>query len=133
MNAKEERLHNLEVHKMTRTTNETISKNVALEAECKHLRMVMKQESEKHAANHAVMMQRMNIAIELEREKTQAMQRQFEKEQERLIDQAYKEAIAQRATHLESLGDIKRELDMKCTQKLNENKERISNNIIKYR
>ena len=122
MNAKEERLHNLEVHKMTRTTNETISKNVALEAECKHLRMVMKQESEKHAANHAAMMQRMNQAIELEREKLQAMQRQFEKEQERLIDQSYKDAIKQRATYLESLGDIKRELDMKCTQKLNENK-----------
>jgi hypothetical protein len=120
--AKEERMHNLEIHKMTRTTNETIAKNVALEAECKYLRTMMKQESEKHAANHAVMMQRMNQAIELEREKMNAIQRQFEKEQERLVDQAYKDAIAQRATHLASLGDIKRDLDIKCTQKLNENK-----------
>ena len=122
MNAKEERMHNLEIHKMTRTTNETIIKNVALEAECKYLRTMMKQESEKHAANHAAMTQRMNQAIELEREKMNAIQCQFEKEQERLIDQAYKDAIAQRASHLASLGEIKRDLDMKCTQKLNENK-----------
>ena len=122
MNAKEERLHNLEIHKITRLKNEVISKNAALEAECKHLRTLNKQESEKHATNHAAMMQRMNAAIEVEREKIIALQRHFEKEQERLIDQSHKDAAAQRITQLESLGDIKRELDIKCNQKLNENK-----------
>ena len=56
MNAKEERAHNLEIHKMTRSNNEIAIKNSALEVECMRLRSAIKQESEKHAANHAAMM-----------------------------------------------------------------------------
>ena len=46
MNAKQERAHHLELHKMKRINNELSNYNAALEAECNHLRRV----SEKHAA-----------------------------------------------------------------------------------
>jgi hypothetical protein len=122
MNAKEERAHNLEIHKMTRSNNEIAIKNSALEVECMRLRSAIKQESEKHAANHAAMMKQVNATMELEREKINALQRQFEKERERLTEDAYKDAVAQRASHMDALGDIKRHLDTRYNEKLNENK-----------
>ena len=122
MNAKEERAHNLEIHKMTRSNNELAIKNSALEIECMRLRLAIKQESEKHAANHAALMRQVNATMELEREKINALQRNFEKERERLTDDAYKDAVAQRASHMDALGDIKRHLDIRYNEKLNENK-----------
>ena len=122
MNAKEERNHNLEIHKMTRSNNELIAKNAALEVECTRLRVAIKQESEKYAAKHAAMMQQVNATMELEREKINALQRQFEKERERLTEDAYKDAVAQRASHMDALGDIKRHLDTRYNEKANENK-----------
>ena len=122
MNAKEERSQNLEIHKMTRSNNELTAKNAALDAECMRLRGAIKQESEKYAAKHAAMMQQFNAATEVEREKMNELQRQFEKERERLTEDAYKDAVAQRAEHRDALGDIKRHLDARYNEKVNENK-----------
>ena len=122
MNPKEERAHNLEIHKMTRSNNELAIKNSALEVECTRLRVAIKQESEKHAAKYAAMMQQVNATMELEREKINAIQRQFEKERERLTEDAYKDAVAQRTSHMDALGDIKRHLDTRYNEKVNENK-----------
>ena len=122
MNAKEERNHNLEIHKMTRSNNELTAKNAALDAECMRLRVAIKQESEKYAASHAAMMKQFNVTTEVEREKMNTLQRKFDKERERLTEDAYKDAVAQRAEHRDALGDIKRHLDARYNEKVNENK-----------
>ena len=43
MNAKQERAHNLEMHKLTRTNHELTLKNAALTSECNQLRSTIKQ------------------------------------------------------------------------------------------
>jgi len=122
MNAKEDRAHNLEIHKMSRMNNDFIQKNVTLEAECKRLQLLIKHESEKHAANSATMLKQFNATLELEREKINALQLHFEKERERLTEQTYKDSVTHRAFQLDALSEIKRHLDTKCNEKINENK-----------
>jgi hypothetical protein len=120
MSAKEERAMQLEMHKMTRKCSELVAKHAASEAECNRLRRIIAQESEKHAATHAAAVQRFNAAIELEREKTNALQCHLEAERGRMMEQLQKESVAQRQSNADALGAIKRTLDVQFTAKMNE-------------
>jgi len=120
MSAKEERAMQLEMHKMTRKCSELVAKHAASEAECNRLRRIIAQESEKHAATHAAAVQRFNAAIELEREKTNALQCHLEAERGRMMEQLQKESVAQRQSNADALGTIKRTLDVQFTAKMNE-------------
>jgi len=110
----------LEMHKMTRKCSELVAKHAASEAECNRLRRIIAQESEKHAATHAAAVQRFNAAIELEREKTNALQCHLEAERGRMMEQLQKESVAQRQSNADALGTIKRTLDVQFTAKMNE-------------
>ena len=120
MSAKEERAMQLEMHKMTRKCSELVAKHAASEAECNRLRRIIAQESDKHAATHAAAVQRFNAAIELEREKTNALQCHLEAERGRMMEQLQKESVAQRQSNADALGTIKRTLDVQFTAKMNE-------------
>ena len=76
MTPKEERIINLEIHRMNRTQNEVIARNAALEAECARLRMALQHESERHAAIFSAMTinAKIEIAQQLEHEKTKLAQ-----------------------------------------------------------
>ena len=110
----------LEMHKMTRKCSELVAKHAASEAECNRLRRIIAQESDKHAATHAAAVQRFNAAIELEREKTNALQCHLEAERGRMMEQLQKESVAQRQSNADALGTIKRTLDVQFTAKMNE-------------
>jgi hypothetical protein len=74
MNAKEERAINLEIHKLTRNSNEVALKNAGLEAECARLRAIIKREAEKRAATLKQfndLLKQFNDLVELERKKNQ--------------------------------------------------------------
>jgi hypothetical protein len=120
MSAKEERAMHLEMHKMTRKCSELVAKHAAAEAECTRLRRVIAQESEKHAATHAVAVQQFNHATDLEREKTNALQCQLERERVRMMDQMHQDSVAQRQSNADALVAIKRTMDAQFTAKLNE-------------
>ena len=110
----------LEMHKMTRKCSELVAKHAAAEAECTRLRRVIAQESEKHAATHAAAVQQFNHATDLEREKTNAMQRSLERERVRMMEQMHQESVAQRQSNADALVAIKRTLDAQINATLNE-------------
>jgi hypothetical protein len=131
MNAKQERAHHLELHKMKRTNNELSNYNAALEAECNHLRRV----SEKYAAENDALSKQHAIAMETERVKMNALQLEFTQETQLRFKQLQANNDAQ---HQNALSDAKRRLDAALNehraaldaaiQKLNEERTQMKQN-----
>jgi len=114
MSAKEEHARNVEIHKMTRLHNETSKKNIALEAECAKLRIATKDAFDKCATMRETMSKQYA-------DKMNEIQLEFENEKKRLNEQAQKDISFQRARHLDSVNDIKRQLETMYANKINEN------------
>ena len=120
MSAKEERALHLEMHKMTRKHTELAAIHAATEAECKRLRWLLAQESETRAANHSAAVQQFNTALDLEREKTNALHSRMEQERLVEMEQTRQESVAQRQSNADALVAIKRTMDAQFSAKMTE-------------
>ncbi len=120
MSAKEERALHLEMHKMTRKHTELAAIHAATEAECKRLRWLLAQESETRAANHSAAVQQFNTALDLEREKTNALHSRMEQERLVAMEQMRQESVAQRQSNADALVAIKRTMDAQFSAKMTE-------------
>ena len=114
MSAKEEHARNVDMHKMRRQYTEMTRQNAVLEAECASLKIVTKDAFDKCSSMRETMTKQYT-------EKMNEMKTDFENEKKRLNEQAQKDASFQRAQHLESFNDIKRQLESFYAEKINEN------------
>lgn len=107
MTPKEERAMNLEMHRMNRTQNEVIARNVALEAECARLRMALQHESKKYETVYTAVTQRCEAYNAAEIKMIETMQR----ERQEMIKQMQHECAAQRRANTDALIVMKCNLD----------------------
>ena len=116
MNAKEERALHLEINRATRNQTELVARNTGLEAECMRLRTALKHESDKHATNHAAMVKQCNAYQSAEREMFATMQRQ----RHEIMNQMQMETVAQRQASMDEVVIMKRNLDSRYADIINE-------------
>jgi hypothetical protein len=114
MSAKEEHAKNVEIHKMRKQYIELTKQNAVLEAECASLRIATKDAFDKCSTMRDTLSKQYT-------DKMNEMQTEFENEKKRLNEQAHKDASTQRARHLDSFNDIKRQLESIYNAKMDEN------------
>ena len=113
MSAKEEHARNVDMHKMRRQYTELTKQNAALETACASLKIAMKDAFDKCSTMRETMTTQYT-------EKMNEMKTEFENEKNRLNEQAQKDASFQRARHMDSFNDIKRQLESIYKDKMNE-------------
>ena len=113
MSAKEEHARNVDMHKMRRQYTELTRQNAVLETECASLKIATKDAFDKCSTLRETMTKQYT-------EKMNELKTNFENENKRLNEQAQKDASFQRAQHLESFNEIKRQLESIYNAKINE-------------
>ena len=113
MSAKEEHARNVDMHKMRRQHTELTKQNAALEAECASLKIATKDAFDKCSTLRETLTKQCT-------EKMNELKTEFENEKKRLNEQAESDAFSQRARHLDSFNEIKRQLESIYVEKMNE-------------
>jgi hypothetical protein len=114
MSAKEEHARNVDMHKMRRQHIELTKQYAALEMECASLKIATKDAFDKCLIMRETLTKQYT-------DKMNEMKTDFENEKKLLNEQVQKDASLQRARHLESFNDIKRQLESFYAEKTNEN------------